>query len=72
MHVRRTDYIDMPVAWALTMSYFTDALQAIPHRDRYELIVVSDDPENVRNELGQEPGVCDLHTTLRLSTCSCS
>ena len=57
MHVRRTDYLDMPPGWALPASYFTDALAEIPDRDRFKLIVVSDDPDTVRADLAGEPEV---------------
>jgi hypothetical protein len=54
MHVRRGDYLDVPGGWALPTSYFLDALESISDRDRYELIVVSDDPVAVRAELSDE------------------
>jgi Glycosyl transferase family 11 len=57
MHVRRSDYLDVPGGWALPTSYFLDALDSISNRDRYELIVVSDDPAAVRRELSDEPSM---------------
>jgi len=56
MHVRRGDYLETGL-WALPISYFLDALASIPDRERYELIVVSDDPEGVRGELADVAGV---------------
>ncbi|MHB1569047.1 MAG: alpha-1,2-fucosyltransferase [Solirubrobacteraceae bacterium] len=58
MHVRRTDYLDTQ-AWALPTSYFHNALAAVPDCDRYELVVVSDDPEAVRRELHDLPVRCE-------------
>ena len=57
MHVRRADYLDIPGGWALPTSYFRDALASIPERERFELIVVSDDPHAVTIELADEPGL---------------
>jgi hypothetical protein len=57
MHVRRSDYLDMPGGWALPTSYFRDALDSLSDRDRYELIVVSDDPVAVCRELSDEPSM---------------
>jgi hypothetical protein len=58
MHVRRADYLDIPGGgWALPTSYFRDALASIPERDRYALVVVSDDPQAVAVELAGEPGL---------------
>ena len=50
MHVRRGDYLDTNL-WALPASWFIDALEAVPDRDRYDVVVVSDDPVAVRQEL---------------------
>jgi hypothetical protein len=50
MHVRRGDYLETNL-WALPTSWFLDALDAVPDRDRYDLVVVSDDPLGVREEL---------------------
>jgi Glycosyl transferase family 11 len=50
MHVRRGDYLDTG-GWALPTSWFRDALEAVPDLDRYDLVVVSDDPAGVREEL---------------------
>jgi hypothetical protein len=59
MHVRRTDYLDTNL-WALPTSYFLDALAEVPDRDRYEVVVVSDDPVRVRQELRDVPDMrCD-------------
>jgi len=68
MHVRRTDFFHQAGGLALPTSYFVDALESIPDRDRYQLIVVSDDPEAVREELGdhyivrcsRNPAIVDL------------
>jgi hypothetical protein len=57
MHVRRADYLDIPGGWALPTSYFRDALASIPERERYGLVVVSDDPQAVATELAGEPGL---------------
>ncbi|HEX4034152.1 MAG TPA: alpha-1,2-fucosyltransferase [Solirubrobacteraceae bacterium] len=58
MHVRRADYLDIPGGgWALPTSYFRDALASIPERERYLLVVVSDDPQAVAIELAGEPGL---------------
>jgi hypothetical protein len=57
VHIRRTDYLDMPDGWALPTSYFRDALGSISHRDRYELVIVSDDPTAVRAEFAGEPAL---------------
>jgi hypothetical protein len=50
MHVRRGDYLDTNL-WALPTSWFVEALEAVPDRDRYDVVVVSDDPVGVREEL---------------------
>lgn len=55
MHVRRSDYLDMADGWALPTSYFRQALESIPGRERYEVIVVSDDPDAVSAELAGVP-----------------
>jgi len=52
MHIRRTDFLLPGGGLALPTSYFVDALESIPDRDRYQLVVVSDDPDAVREELG--------------------
>jgi hypothetical protein len=57
MHVRRADYLDIPGGWALPTSYFRDALASIAERERYALVVVSDDPQAVGRELAGEPGM---------------
>jgi hypothetical protein len=50
MHVRRGDYLATG-GWALPTSWFLAALEAVPDRERYDVIVVSDDPAAVRQEL---------------------
>jgi hypothetical protein len=50
MHVRRGDYLETNL-WALPTSWFLEALDAVPDRDRYDVVVVSDDPAAVRQEL---------------------
>jgi hypothetical protein len=68
MHVRRADYVSHPAGLALPTSYFLEALESISDRERYRLVVVSDDPEAVRRELGagrvdhcsQNPAIIDL------------
>lgn len=50
MHVRRGDYLETNL-WALPASWFREALDAVPGRESYELVVVSDDPPLVREEL---------------------
>ena len=53
MHVRRGDYLETDV-WALRAlptSWFIDALATVPGREAYDLVVVSDDPAGVREEL---------------------
>jgi hypothetical protein len=50
MHVRRGDYLATG-GWALPTSWFRDALEVVPDLDRYELVVVTDDPVAVREEL---------------------
>jgi Glycosyl transferase family 11 len=50
MHVRRGDYLETG-GWALPTSWFLAALEAVPDRERYDVVVVSDDPVGVREEL---------------------
>jgi hypothetical protein len=56
MHVRRGDYLDTGV-WALPTSYFRDALATIDDAEGFELIVISDDPGAVREELSDLDGM---------------
>jgi hypothetical protein len=61
MHVRRTDYL-LTNRWALPTSWFLDALATVPDRERYDLVVVSDDPAVVRGELREAgPLRCDAN-----------
>jgi hypothetical protein len=57
MHVRRADYLDFSGGLALPTSYFRDALASIADRERYALVVVSDDPQAVGIEFAGEPGL---------------
>jgi hypothetical protein len=50
MHVRRGDYLATG-GWALPASWFVAALEAVPDVENYEVVVVSDDPVAVRQEL---------------------
>jgi hypothetical protein len=64
MHVRRGDYLDTKL-WALPTSWFLDALEAVPDRERYDLVVVSDDPAAVRRELRDAGEIhCEPNTTM--------
>lgn len=57
MHVRRTDYLDIADGWALPTSYFLDALECVPDREAYEVVVVSDDPDGAAHEFAGEVDV---------------
>src|SRR3954452_25262306 len=54
VHVRRADYLETR-GWALPTQFYLDALAAVPDRERYEVIVVSDDADAVRDELREIP-----------------
>jgi hypothetical protein len=56
MHLRRGDLLDpshRPVA--LPTSFFLDALEEVPDRDRYPVVVISDDIAGAREELAGLP-----------------
>ena len=59
VHMRRADYLDTNI-WALPTSFFLDVLGTVDALERFDVVVVTDDPVFVRRELGDVPRlVCE-------------